>query len=169
MKPPSEAESRLAQLPLDQADLAALNAVRACYDEDDPVPEGLADRIQFELTLDQLRTEVATLTRMDLVETGIRSTATEEVRTITFTSESLTTMVTITPGPKTTVRIDGWAAPAAGIRVEVQFAGRCSEETIADADGRFAFDSLPTGMARFALHLGNRDHDAIVVSPTIEL
>ena len=97
-------EERLAAEPLDSDDLALLNSLRAYYDEHDPVPDGLVERIKFELTLDALQAEVATLTQLDLAGAGTRSAAMESVRTITFTSESMTTMVTITPdGESTTV------------------------------------------------------------------
>jgi len=114
-----EAEELLAAEELDPRDFALLNSVRAYYDEHDPVPDGLTDRIQFQLTLDALTTEVATLTQLDMASAGTRGAATEAVRTITFTSDSVTTMVTITPLGDGTVRVDGWAAPGAGIRIEM--------------------------------------------------
>lgn len=161
-------EDQLAAEPLDADDLALLNSLRAYYDEQDPVPDGLVERIQFELTLDALHAEVATLTQLDLSAAGARSAATEAVRTITFTSESMTTMVTITPDGEGSVRVDGWAAPGAGIRVEVLLTDG-PRETYADSDGRFVFEEVPTGLAKFALHPGGDGASATVVSPTIEL
>ena len=161
-------ETELAGQPLDNQDLAVLNALRALYDETDPMPDGLVERIQFEITLDALEAELATLMQLDLADAGARGTATEAVRTITFTSESLTTMVTLTPQPGGGVRVDGWAAPGAGIRVEVLLAGG-PRETYADEDGRFVFDALPTGLAKFALHLQTENGSSTVMSPTIEL
>ncbi len=161
-------ETELAGQPLDNEDLAVLNALHAMYDEADPVPAGLVERIQFEITLDALEAELATLMQLDLADAGARGTATESVRTITFTSESLTTMVTLTPQPAGVVRVDGWAAPGAGIRVEVLLAGG-PRETYADEDGRFVFDALPTGLAKFALHLDTENGSSTVMSPTIEL
>jgi hypothetical protein len=160
--------SELANSPLDQNDLALLNSLRAFYDEHDPVPDGLVERIQFELTLDALHAEVATLTQLDLSDAGARGSATESVRTITFTSESATTMVTVSPQGEDLVRVDGWAAPGAGIRVELLLADG-TRETIADEDGRFVFDQVPSGLAKFALHLPADTGSATVVSPTIEL
>ena len=160
-------EERLAAEPLTNEDLALLNSLRAYYDEHDPVPDGLVDRIQFELTLDALNAEVATLTQLDLSSAGARSTETESVRTITFTSESMTTMVTITPDAEGSVRVDGWAAPGAGIRVQIMLSGE-TRETYADADGRFVFEEVPTGLAKFALHPTD-GVSTTVVSPTMEL
>jgi hypothetical protein len=159
-------EERLAVEPLDHDDLALLNSLRAYYDEHDPVPDGLVERIQFELTLDALQAEVATLTQLDL--SGARGSSTEAVRTITFTSESANTLVTVSPQGENLVRVDGWTAPGAGIRVELLLADG-ARETVADEDGRFVFDHVPTGLAKFALHLPAGSESATVVSPTIEL
>ena len=132
------------------------------------MPDGLVERIQFELTLDALHAEVATLIQLDLSDAGARGSATESVRTITFTSESATTMVTVSPQGENLVRVDGWAAPGAGIRVELLLADG-PRETVADEDGRFVFDRVPSGLAKFALHLPAGVESATVVSPTIEL
>ena len=157
----------LAAEPLDADDAAVLGALRALLEEHDPVPEGLVDRIEFELTLDALQAEVATLTQVDLVGSGARS-STEAVRTITFTSESVTTMVTLTPQEAGSVRVDGWAAPGAGVRVEVLHAGG-SQATTADEDGRFVFERVPVGLAKFVLHVPAGDGEATVLSPAVEL
>lgn len=163
------AELALAAEDLDADDLALLRAIEQLYADADPVPDGLAERIQFELTLDALHAEVATLTQLDLTATGARGASTEAVRTITFTAELLTTMVTICPQPDGTVRVDGWSAPGAGLDVEVLLADG-SRSTRSDEDGRFVFEDLPAGLAKFALHTIEGDGAPhTVVSPTIEL
>ena len=63
-----ELEELLAAEKLDPTDFAILNSLRAFYDENDPVPDGLVERIQFEITLDALHAEVATLTQLDLAD-----------------------------------------------------------------------------------------------------
>ncbi|SDT23505.1 hypothetical protein SAMN04488543_3394 [Friedmanniella luteola] len=157
----------LAAQPVDATDLAVLDALRGLLERVDPVPDGLVERIEFELTLDALQAEVATLTQVDLVGAGAR-TATEAVRTITFTSESVTTMVTLTPQEAGAVRVDGWAAPGAGVRVELLHAGG-TLETRADEDGRFVFERVPVGLAKFVLHVPVGDGVATVLSPAVEL
>lgn len=164
----ADRETLLARAPLDPTDAALLNAIRAIYDELDPVPDGLVERIQFELTLDALHTEVATLMQLETSSTAVRGETTESVRTVTFTSESLTTMVTVTPQGDGLVRVDGWAAPGGDLRVEVLLAGG-PVETHADEDGRFVFEDVPTGLAKFVLHVPRHDGIATVVSPSIEL
>ena len=157
--------------PLDEADEALLAAIAALYADADPVPEGLIERIQFEITLDALQAEVATLTQLDLAASGARgaSTTTEEVRTVTFTAESVTTLVTISPQPDGSVRLDGWAVPGAGLVVEVLLTDG-SRRTESDDDGRFVLDRLPAGLAKLMLHTVDAAGDPYtVVSPTIEL
>ena len=163
-----EVELRLAAETLGPDDMALVGAVRAGWARRDPVPDGLVERIQFTLTLDALHAEVATLSRLDLASSGARGGDTEAVRTVTFTSETLVTMVTLAQQPDGSVRIDGWTVPeegsSDGLRVEVLLAGN-TRETRADVDGRFVFESIPTGMAKFALHHEGRT----VLSPTLEI
>lgn len=161
-----DAEDVLADEDIDETDVALLATLREHYEVTDPVPDGLVERLQFELTLAALQAEVATLTQLDLATAGTRAAATEAARTITFTSESLTTMVTLTAQEDGLVRVDGWAAPGGGVRVEVLLSGE-TRATVADEDGRFVFDDLPSGFAKFALHLPGGAN--AVVSPTIEL
>ena len=163
-----EVEDQLAAEGLDPSDVALLDTLRAHYDEDDPVPDGLVERIQFHITLDALNTEVATLSQLDMASAGARSATTEAVRTITFTSDSLTTMVTLTPSGDGTVRVDGWAAPGAGIRVEVLLPDG-PRNTYADDDGRFVFEGVPSGLAKFALYVPRGEELSTVLSPAIEL
>lgn len=153
----------------DEVDAALLAAIRAVYAEVDPVPNGLVERIQFELTLDALHAEVATLTQLDLASSGARGDSTESVRTITFTADAVTTIISLTPATDGTVRVDGWAAPGAGLLVEARLTDS-RYETRADQDGRFVFDGLPTGLAKFALHTTNRAGGPhTVVTPAIDL
>ncbi len=163
---PAGRETELATGPLDAEDRELLHAIRAAYEIEDPLPVGLLERLQFQITLDALQAEVATLTHLDLASAGVRSAVTESVRTVTFTSESLTTMVTITVQPGGGVRIDGWAAPGAGLVVEVLLADG-SRRTETDQDGRFVFEDLPAGYARFVLQ--RPDESVRVLTPTIEL
>lgn len=150
--------------PVSADDVALLEQLGRLWSRHDPVPAGLTDRIEFALTLDALETEVATLTQLDLAPSGSRASDTEAVRTVTFTSETLDTMVTLTESPDGTVRVDGWIAPAAAMRVEVLLAGS-TLEVDADDDGRFVLESVPRGLAKFVLHAEGRT----VLSPTIEL
>lgn len=163
-----EAERHLAAETLGADDAALIASIRTEWEERDALPDGLIERIQFALTLDALHAEVATLTRLDLATSGARGGDTEAVRTVTFTSQTLVTMVSLTQQPDGSVRIDGWTVPeqgsSDGLRVEVLLA-QDTRATQADGDGRFVFESVPTGMAKFVLHHDGRT----VLSPALEI
>lgn len=157
----------LAGRPIDDDDIRILTRMARLYDTNDPVPDGLVDRVQFAITLDALHAELAELQRSsDLV--GVRSPEATEAQTITFTSASLTTMVTITATSADRVRIDGWAAPGGGLTVELHIAGRALS-TVADPDGRFVFDGVPRGLGQFLLRPPSGSAQSPVVTPSIEL
>jgi hypothetical protein len=157
----------LAAEPVDDRDVAALDRLAAMYDAIDPVPGGLVDRITFAITLDALEAEIAELTRTGSLA-GARSVAADDVETITFTSRSLTTMVTISPAGAERVRIDGWVAPGGGVQVELRLTGDTRTET-ADSDGRFVFDDVPHGLAQFVLRPPAGVAQPPVITPSIEL
>ena len=157
-------EERDAAEPLGPDDVALLGRLGAVFDRHDPVPSGLVGRLEFALTLDALETEVATFLQVDLAPSGTRAADTEAVRTVTFTSETLDTMVTLTDAPDGTVRVDGWIAPGAAMLVELLLDG-ARLEVHADEDGRFVLEAVPKGLVKFALHPDGRT----VLSPAIEL
>jgi hypothetical protein len=164
---PSNPLPELADAPLDDDDARVLAQLAALYDDLDPVPAGLVERIEFALTLDALQVEVAQLQRTaDLA--GVRSAEATEARTVTFASSSLTVMITITPMSPETVRLDGWAAPGGAAAVEL----RTESQTLhaeADADGRFVFEQVPRGMARMLLTPAPGAGRAPVATPSVEL
>jgi hypothetical protein len=155
----------LAAEPIDEWDVTTLQAIATMYTELDPVPAGMADRLQFAITLEALDAEVASLQRLDVLA-GARGSS-DEVQTVTFTSTNLTTMVTISPSGSERVRIDGWAAPGGGVSVELKVAGE-QLTVVADSDGRFVFDDVPRGLAQFVLR-NPAGASAPVVTPALEI
>lgn len=153
---------------IDDRDVAALRGMARLYDTLDPVPTGLTDRVKFGLTLDALHAEIAELQRSgDLV--GVRSEAADDVQSVTFTSATLTTMITVTPTSADRVRIDGWIAPGGGVAVELRMVDG-SREAVADADGRFVFEDVPKGLAQFVLRPpGTSLPGQAVMTPSIEI
>lgn len=160
----------LAAASLDDVDERLLARIASVVDAIDPVPEGLADRIQFQLTLEALQAEVAELQRWGADAVGARSRGDSPTmaQTITFTSSSLTTMITITSDARDHVRIDGWVAGGAGVAVELRTAGG-GQRTVADADGRFVFEDVPRGLAQFLLRPSDPQAHAAVITPSLEL
>jgi hypothetical protein len=152
---------------IDAQDERVLYQLAGLYDAVDPVPEHLVERIQFAITLDALHAEIAEL-QLSGDLSGVRSDGATEVQTVTFTSASLTTMVTITPISTERARIDGWVAPGGGVTVELRGVGE-NLTTTADADGRFVFDDAPRGLAQFVLRPPAGTTQNAVITPSIEL
>jgi hypothetical protein len=128
-------------------DDALLGRLRALWADTDPVPADLAERILFTLDLENVEFE---LLRLHDVLEPVGARGHETARTVTFGSDSLTVMVTLS-GPGGPRRVDGWIAPAAALRVELRTA-RGTRETVADPDGRFAFTEVPAGLTQLVLH-----------------
>lgn len=166
-------QTRLDELentPIDEGDLRALATLRAVYEVGDPVPPSLLDRIKFAITLDDLEAEVARLQRESVPElAGARADDVLKAQTVTFTSDTLTTMVTITPLMGSGVRIDGWATPGAFLEVELRI-GDATMRVTADADGRFVFGQVPHGLAQLVLRQNEGEAgDHPVITPAIEI
>lgn len=167
----AEENARLVELltggAVDETDLRILRDMAELYQQADPVPTGLIERIQFGITLDALHAEIAELQR-SAEFTGVRSAGAADTQSITFTSTSLTTMVTITVLSADQVRIDGWLAPVGEVSVELRTRDRTFTVS-SDADGRFVFESVPRGLAQFTMHPRAGEDGPGVVTPTIEI
>ncbi len=161
-------EDELAVEPMDDLDDVVLRQLAAMYDELDPPPGGLADRIQFGITLDALEAEVARLQRGSKELAGARSDNATGVQTITFTSSALTVMVTVAVTAADRVRIDGWVAPGAGVQVEVRTPAG-PRRTAADDDGRFVAEDVPRGFVQFVLTPPDDSAANRVITPSIEV
>ncbi|MDT4916931.1 MAG: hypothetical protein QOI15_3051 [Pseudonocardiales bacterium] len=151
---------------IDDTDDDVLRRTAAIFEALDPVPAGLVDRINFGLTLEALHAEVAELQRSANLA-GVRGDAVSDVQTVTFTSSTLTTMISVTPASGDRVRVDGWIAPAGRISVELRAKAE-TRQTECDADGRFVFDDVPRGLAQFVLR-PEGDEGRAVVTPAIEI
>jgi hypothetical protein len=130
-------------------DASLLDTVRELFAVADPVPADLAERIRFMFALRQLNAEVARVVRAEEAVLAVRGT--EESRTITFDSDSLTIMIRIDANPGESVRVDGWLAPPQSRRVEMRMTD-ASLDVMADGSGRFVFPDVPRGTARVIVH-----------------
>jgi hypothetical protein len=139
--------------------------VSSLFEAVDPVPAGLVERIRFSVALAGIEGEVARLTAGDtelsqLYEhpdgVALARGAPEESRTITFDSSDLTIMIRIDSNADGTTRVDGWLAPPRCCQVEIALIGG-SLSVAADADGRFAFPSVPRGTVRIIVRPPERD------------
>jgi hypothetical protein len=132
----------------------------------DPPPPELDVVVGFAVDLEPPDAEVARPDRW-LAGAGARGSG----QSTTFHGETLTVMVTPTRTGDL-VRLDGWLAPGAPLRIELHVlphAGAPPDRppaVVADADGRFLFEDLPPGMAKLVVH---REGLPPVTTPALEL
>jgi len=160
---------QLAGQSLDDEDIVLLAELARLYERIDPVPEGLVERIGFTLTLADLEVELARLSTETSQLVGARGE--ERARSVTFCSESLTVMVSITPQERDRFRLDGWIAPAGALQVELRI-GQLSRHTEADVNGRFYFAEVGSGLMQLVFHSTATSAvqlRAPVVTPAVQL
>ncbi|WP_157756785.1 hypothetical protein [Plantactinospora sp. KBS50] len=156
-----------ADQPIDDLDQAILDHLAVVLTRLDPPPTDLDDRVRLVLALDDLDREVARLRDEQLVG-GVRGT--ERTRTLTFDAESRTVMITIVDRPDGLVRIDGWLAPGAAVRVELRHPAPGPAQVVqSDASGRFVLDGVPHGLAQLIVHPAPGEHAPQVVTPALGL
>ncbi|QQS00905.1 MAG: hypothetical protein IPK37_19450 [Austwickia sp.] len=135
---------------LDDVDAEILTALRAACEAADPVPTGMIERIQFEMSLAVLRAEIAELEAGDLAQ--VRSDGLAVADTLTFRGSSASLMVRIRrpdAGADATSRLalECWASePGAG--VEVWSNGVLVASAAADDHGRVEFAGIAPGAVR---------------------
>jgi hypothetical protein len=147
--PPEPGRLPSADEPLDDADVGVLGDLRELFEAIEPMPADLPERIRFRLALRDLEVEVARLAEEDQLAVAARGT--EQSRTITFDSDSLTIMIRIDANRDGTFRVDGWLAPPQCRQVEIKTTAD-PLTAASDAQGRFAFARVPRGTAQFIVH-----------------
>ncbi len=154
--------------PLDADDQAVLDRVAEIHTLLDPPPADLDERVRFTIALDDVDAELARLAGEELVGSGAR--ASERTRTITFEADSRTIMIMMTDRPDGQVRLDGWLAPAAAMRVELRLPEPASSRTVtADETGRFTIDGVARGLAQLLVFPAEGDAAPRVVTPSLIL
>ena len=157
-----------ADLPLDDGDQVILDRLAAVHALLDPPPADLDERVSFAIALDALDAEVARLSEQQMVGSGARGS--ERTHTITFDADSRAVMITVVGRPDGLVRIDGWLAPAAELRVELQLPEPAAPRVVIAGDaGRFAFDGVPHGIAQLLVQPPAGDASPRVVTPAFTL
>ncbi len=133
------------------------------WDVVDPVPEGLIARMQTvaaveaELVASDLDYELMLLVERSTELAGARGSA---AYTLRFAYDDVDLLVRAAGSNGVPVtRLDGWIVPPGEITVRAQFVTKGSGsdaefECQVDANGRFEFSELPTGMVRLWLMPG---------------
>jgi len=148
--------------PMDDIDLAILDALHQTLTLADPLPPHLVSDIEFSLSLAAMNAEFALLADEPL---GVRAPTAESAASVTFTSSTMTLMVVIGRDDGQ-LRIDAWVS-GGGITVElIQGAERTAQ--VSDVNGRVSWFPVQPGLARFLIApitSGGRP----VITPAIEL
>lgn len=133
----------------DTADARLFAELRAVWEQVDPVPAGLVDRMVAAVAVEDLSREYALLT---LVEGTLAPTRGEaETVTLQFGDGRTNVLLHVSVDDAGRRRVDGWVdgAPSSIRLVQDQ-----REWTTDPGEhGRFAFESLPPGLTRLRLTL----------------
>ncbi|WP_243073921.1 hypothetical protein [Microbacterium sp. SS28] len=138
------------------ADRALFARLRDMWEETDPVPEDLADRMVAAVAVADLSREYALLT---LVEGSVPAAIRGETDTATlqFSDGETNVLLHVTATEDGSRRVDGWVdAAALAIRLmqdDHDWPAQAGEH------GRFAFDSIPPGVSRLHIVVRGSDGD----------
>ncbi len=138
------------------ADAAMFARLRSVWDEVDPVPAGLVDRMVATVAVADLSREYALLTLVEPARlAAVRGE--NDAATLQFTDGRTTVLLHVTMTEDGSRRIDGWVdADALAVRL-----AQGEREWTAEAveHGRFAFDGIPAGLSRVRLVVRGDDGD----------
>ena len=144
---PGPGELMLAAEPLDTADEAVLRELREVARRLDPCPAALTERVKFALAVKALHAEVAELTAQPELVSRAFGDEPAQATTVTFSTDSLSVMVSVVPTTSGRARVDGWLTCGhADVRLDTDDGHVV--EVQSDADGRFVLEDVPRGGAR---------------------
>ena len=134
--------------PIPHADAELFSKLRDLWENIDPIPEDLTDRIVAAVAIDDLNREWELLSLVeDAAVAGVRGG--DAPRTLQFGDGETSVLLHISDTEDGRRRIDGWVdADVLAVRLE---AGDREHTAGPSPAGRFAFDAIPTGPARVRL------------------
>ena len=136
------------------ADAALFARMRSVWEEVDPVPVDLIDRMVAAVAVEDLTREYALLTLVETSElAAVRGAS--DTSTLQFSDGTTSVLVHVAATEGGGRRVDGWVdATALAIRLI-----QGDKDWTADAGerGRFAFDDITPGMARLRLVVRDAD------------
>ncbi len=129
------------------ADAALFARLRGVWEEVDPVPADLVDRMVAAVAVEDLTREYALLTLVEGSLAAVRGDA--ATATLQFSDGTTSVLLHVTASESGARRVDGWVdAAALAIRL-VQADREWSAEP--GEHGRFAFEEVAPGVARLRL------------------
>ncbi|WP_106816499.1 hypothetical protein [Microbacterium timonense] len=135
------------------ADAALFARMRRMWEDVDPVPADLVDRMVAAVAVEDLSREYALLTLVEGTLAAVRGEA--DTATLQFSDGTTSVLLHVTVTEGGGRRVDGWVdAAALAIRL-VQGEREWSADP--GEHGRFAFDEVTPGMARLRLVVRDAD------------
>jgi len=130
------------------ADAALFARLRGVWDDLDPVPGDLVDRMVAAVAVEDLSREYALLTLVESTElSAVRTDS--STSTLQFSDGTTTVLLHVTKTAGDTRRVDGWVdSLALAVRLVQDEDERASE---ASEHGRFAFTDVSPGLWRLRL------------------
>jgi len=125
------------------ADAALFRALRRTWEQVDPVPTDLVDRMVAAVATADLSHEYALLTLVEgEARAAVRGDA--DMLTLQFSDGRTNVLIHVTIAGSGRRRIDGWVDGAASEVELIQDAGTTAAAVV---DGRFAFDDVASGVS----------------------
>lgn len=162
--------------PIDDFDLAVLGQLDRVMAQVDPQPSGLDQLVSFALAVENVDHEVARLAEADSVDSAAGRLGPpvgaghrghdEGVHTVAFESDRWSILLSIVDTGEGRVRLDGWVAPAASLRVTLRGSG-ADTTTQSDVAGGFVFADVAAGLVQ--LVVGSPDDGSGVVTPAFSV
>lgn len=147
----------------DDAELFA--RLRTMWNEVDPMPAGLIDRMVAAVAADGLTREYALLTLVEGELGAVRGEA--DALTLQFSDGTTSILLHVTTTASGRRRVDGWVDTSTAEIVLSQ--GERSVSTTPAETGRFVFDEVPPGLTRVRLTTGDGDTARSLSTPQFEL
>ncbi len=122
--------------------------MREAWEEVDPVPADLVDRMVASVAVEDLSREYAMLTLVETADLAeVRGDA--DTATLQFSDGTTSVLVHITATERGSRRVDGWADGDV-LAVRLVQGDRDRAADLGD-QGRFAFEDVPAGLSRLRL------------------
>jgi hypothetical protein len=138
------------------ADAALFARLRTAWEEVDPVPADLVDRMVAAVAVEDLSREYALLT---LVEGSVLGAVRGEADTATlqFSDGTITVLLHVSATEEGARRVDGWV-DGAPLAIRLIQGGR-DWAAEASEHGRFAFEAIPAGVSYLRLVVRGAEGD----------
>lgn len=149
----------------DHDDARLFARLRTVWDEIDPVPAGLIDRMVAAVAADGLNREYALLTLVEGQLGAVRGDA--DALTLQFSDGTTSILLHVTTTASGRRRVDGWVDTTAARIVLAQ--GDRTRATTPAETGRFQFDDVPPGLSRVRLTTLDGDEERTLETPQFEL